>query len=295
MEQNLNAVPRYVPSIGQPDWNVKTMTKDELGSLKSRLTVAQLTTHEEFQTVIGYLYRKFPHEMDGVAWKELLSDGMVARYEADTAIQWKYALPKNPLSVRNSITQQNQSMYAFVVYDRERDMEPVAFAGSYFMLARTGDEFQWSETLKSKYACDAKGESDPNGGYMRLGMGIVMFVDRSYRRLGLATDLWWAEAELYRSSLNIRGQREIQNEFSLRSTQKMFSDPSKCVVTSWGRVKNDGTHAGIRCIMDYEDEDLKRGFDGMLDGLKTIHVEPDWRFLKREGLQAEDLRKYWSK
>lgn len=287
-------VERYVPTVGVPDWDVKTMSKEQLGELKSQLTLGQVTTHEEFQTVIGYLYRKYPHEMDGVAWKEEV-DGQVVRHPADTAIQWKYAVPKRCLSVMNTVTGKTQDMYAFVVYDVKRDMEPVAFAGSYFMLAGIGQEFHWDDALREMYAVDENGQTDPLGGYMRLGMGIVMFIDRHYRRLGLATDLWWAEAELYRQALHVRGQKEIQNEFSLQSTRKMFSDPNKCFVTSWGRLKNDGTHAGIRCIMDYEDEDLKKGFDGIPDGLKRIHAEADWRFLEREHMDARDLRRYWNK
>ena len=65
----------------------------------------------------------------------------------------------------------------------------------------------------------------------------------------------------------------------------MFSDPSKCIVTSPGRLKNDGTRCQIRCLLDYEDSDLIDGFNSMLPGLKTIYRSADWTFKKDQLFQ----------
>ena len=272
-------VERYVPTIGSADWNIKEMDSEQRARLKNRLVLALVTSEEEYQAVIGYLYRKYPYEMD----LSKLPNGT-----KNVPIQWNYSVAKNKLAVHNKMLSKNQDMYAFIVYDKERDMEPVAFAGSYFKLgtAQHADD-------NEKYLCDINGKSDPSGRYQRFGIGYVMFVDPDYRRLGLATDLWWAEAQLYREALGIRFQKEIQNEYSLVSTQKMFSDPSKCIVTSPGRLKNDGTRCQIRCLLDYEDSDLIDGFNSMLPGLKTIYRSADWTFMKREGMSMEELTKYW--
>lgn len=58
--------------------------------------------------------------------------------------------------------------------------------------------------------------------------------------MGLATDLWWAEAQLYREDFDIR----FQIEYSLISTQKMFSDPSKCHYTDEDVVKDGKAWGG---------------------------------------------------
>ena len=267
-------VQRYIPTIGNPDWNIKELSKEERANLKQRLCLSMVTTEEEYKKVIQYMYKKFPYEMDGV--KEPGSNK-----PADVAIQWNYSIAKNKLLIKNSVTGVYQDMYAFIVYDEDRDMEPIAFAGSYFKVGNVPDEVKGKENNK-KYLCNANGDLDERGKYQRFGAGYVMFIDPSYRRLGLATDLWWAEAELYRSALNIRFQREIQNEYSLVSTQKMFSDPSKCIITSPGRLKNDGTRCQIRCLLDYEDDELKRGFEQVPYSLQTIYGKPVWNFAERE-------------
>lgn len=275
----------YVPTIGKAPWNIKELSRNERMELKKRLVVSMVTTEEEYQRVISYMYMKYPKEMD-------ITDGK------NLAIQWRYSVARNKLMVRNSVTQKMQDMYAFIVYDAERDMEPVAFAGSYFKLANATDA-----EGNGHFICDANGhtraENILNGftaepkinpyRFQRVGFGYVLFIDPDYRRMGLATDLWYAEAALYRDALNIRYQREIQNEDSLKVTQSMFSDPSKCVITSLGRLKADGTHSQIRCLLDYTDSDLVNAWNEMPANLKTIYNGPNWRFMEREGLTAERL------
>lgn len=208
------------------------------------LKLAMVTTDSEYQRVIAYMYKKFPREMDLTK----LPDG-----SSNVPIQWRYTAGKNAVNIQNLVTGDYQS----IIYDPERDNEPVGFAGSYFT----------------------------------VGHGIVMFIDPSYRRLGLATDLWWAEAQLYRQAFKIRFQMEIQNEYSLVSTQKMFSDPSKCIITSQGRLKNDGTRAQIRCLLDYTDIDVINGWESMPGNLKTIYDSMPWNFMERENVN--DLQKIW--
>lgn len=276
-------VKRYIPTIPAVNWDIKELNKEDRAKLKSRLAIRMVTTEEEYQKVIGYMYKKFPFEMDGVK--------APGSSKAEVAIQWQYSVAKNKLHILNSITNKTQDMYAFVVYDVERDMEPIMFAGSYFKLGNVLDSLEENE----KYLCDVNGNLIKYGKYQRNGNGYVMFLDPNYRRLGLGTDLWWAEAQLYREALSIRLQKEIQNEYSIVSTQKMFSDESKCIITSPGRLKNDGTRCQIRCLLDYEDIDLVEGWNNMLPNLKTIYGEPNENFLDREKFTVEELIQPWNK
>lgn len=278
----MSKVKRYLPTIGEPNWNIKELNENEKAKLKSRLVIGKLENEEDYQSVIGYLYQKFPFEMDLTK----LPNG-----NRNVPIQWNYSVAKNKalIDIGNG---QKRDMYAFAIYDSERDMEPVAFAGSYFKLSKAYSEESSDPLMNKKYLCDENCNFDENGKYQIVGNGYVMFIDPSYRRLGLATDLWWAEAQLYRD-YRIRYQREIQNEYSLISTQKMFSDPSKCIITSPGRLKQDGTRCQIRVLLDYEDDELVKGFDNMAPNLKEIYNEANWNFLKREAFNKEDLIKYW--
>lgn len=254
------AVSRYTPSVGLAGWNIKELGKEERDKLKKRLVLRQVRNEQDYKNVIAYMYAKFPHEMDLTK----LPDG-----SPNVPIQWRYTAGKNKVKIKNFTDGSMQDMYAFIIYDSERDYEPVAFAGSYFTV---GKAFGNGGDLKNeKFWTDANGKPDKNGKYQIYGDGIVMFVDPDYRKLGLATDLWWAEAKLYQESLNIRYQREIQNEYSLKSTQKMFENPDSCIITSPGRLKNDGTRCQIRCLLDYTDSYLAKSFDSMLPGLKTIN------------------------
>ena len=281
------AVERYTPTIGNADWNIKELSKEERAKLKDRLVLGLITNERDYQTVIGYLYKKYPHEMDGVTYNG----------KDNVAIQWNYSVAKNKLVRHNNITNEDHDMYALVVYDKERDYEPVMFAGSYFKLASALDDSNLNNSCSNykDYLCDADGNNDPNGKYQAVGHGYVMFCDPDYRRLGLATDLWWAEAQLYREALNIRFQREIQNEYSLESTKKMFSDSSKCIITSPGRLKADGTRCQIRVLLDYEDIDVIKGFENMSSNMKEIYGVPHWEFLHRENFTVDELIKPWNK
>ena len=276
-------VKRYIPSISAVNWDIKELSKEERNNIKKRLVIGMVTTEEEYQKVIGYMYKKFPYEMDGVK--------APGTEKSEVAIQWNYSVSKNKLKILNVITGNKQDMYAFVIYDAERDMEPIMFAGSYFKVGNALEYLEGNE----KYLCDVKGQLNEAGKYQRNGNGYVMFLDPSYRRLGLGTDLWWAEAQLYREALRIRLQKEIQNEYSLVSTQKMFSEPSKCIITSPGRIKNDGSRCQIRCLLDYDDEYLIEGFNSIIPNLKTIYNEPNWNFLSREKFTTEQLINPWNK
>ena len=264
-------VKKYIPrKEARPNWNIKEMSKEEREKLKENLVIALIDNEEDYQKVIGYMYKKYPFAMDGVKDPDT--------GKTDVSIQWNYSVAKNKQMVFNNKTNKWQDMYAFVIYDKERDMEPICFAGSYFKLGNAVDV----SDLNKKYLMKGNGELDKNGHYQAFGNGYVLFVDPNYRRLGLGSDTWWAEAQLYREALNIRYQREIQNEYSLKSTQAMFSDPSKCIITSPGRLKNDGTRCQIRCLLDYEDKYLEECFNKMPEGLKQIYSKPDFTFLEKE-------------
>ena len=261
---------RYIPTIGEPNWDISALSKPERCQIKSGLSISLLTTEEEYQKVIAYMYAKFPRHMDITNADNL-------------AIQWHYSTAKRKTMVHNSVLGIDQDMYAFAIYDDNRDHEPIAFAGSYFQLI---DVFA-DDDKNRRFECNASGKlrseaSDGPFNRQRAGFGYVMFIDPSYRRMGLATALWYAEAQLYREALGIRYQREIQNEDSLRVTQSMFSSPDKCHILSNGRQKSDGTRAQIRILLDYTDTDVVDGFKGVSDNLKTIYREPDWTFLQRE-------------
>lgn len=269
----------FTPTIGNPDWDITKVDKEFKKNLKSRLSISLLSTEEEYQRVISYMYAKFPREMDITTGDNL-------------AIQWHYGVARHKLKVLNSVTGKKQDMYAFAIYDDGRDHEPIAFAGSYFKLADAVKDIEDNDRFLCDVDGNLKSENEKNGvtpvskvypyRYQRTGFGYVLFIDPAYRRMGLATDLWYAEAELYRNALGIRFQREIQNEDSLKVTQNMFSDPSKCIVTSPGRLKTDGSRSQIRVLLDYTDKDLIEAFQTIPENLKTIYREPDWTFLKRE-------------
>ena len=181
-------------------------------------------------------------------------------------------------------------MYAFIYYDKERDMEPIAFAGSYFQ------------------------NSTFNGINTPVGKGYVMFVDPNYRGLKLGQISWLSEAKYYNDmtkenggSLELPLQYEIQNEYSVQSTLSCFPSTendcqesifgnhnSNLTFISNGRIKNDGTRCQIRLIMNYKDKNLIGSFNRVVPkNLQEIYNKPDWRFMSRENLTDEDLLKYW--
>lgn len=270
---------RYIPTIGRPDWDIHTCTQTERDAILNRLVLGQLHRMEDYQRVITYMYKCYPYEMDGLKTPET--------GKANVAIQWRFQAGKNAVNVQNRVAGREQSMYAFVLYDPVRDMEPVGFAGSYFTLGH-----RYSEDDQNRfYCCDRDGNINPDGECQMYGNGIVMFIAPEYRRMNLATYLWLAEAELYRSALHVRYQKEIQNTYSLQSTMRMFDKPEKCLVLSQGRRKQDGTYGQIRCLLDYTDQSLIDNFDAMPANLKSIHGEPHAGWVERE--ETADLQAVW--
>lgn len=174
-------VERYIQrEEAKPTWNIKELDSDARAKLKENLVISLIDNEKDYQAVIGYMYKKYPFEMDGVKAPDT--------GKTNVAIQWNYGVAKNKLSVRNSVTGKDQDMYALVVYDKSRNMEPVIFAGSYFKLVKALDEFK-NDWKNVKYLRNENGELDPDGKYQAVGHGYVMFCDPNYRRLGLATDL----------------------------------------------------------------------------------------------------------
>lgn len=262
---------RYEPKVGKVPWNIKEMSKEERSIIPKRLRVGITHREEEYQAIIGYLHMKYPDLMDANP------QGM--------NLQWKYSPAKNKASVTDTISGESFDMYAFAYFDTERDMEPVAFGGSYWKKASPVED-NLGNVLPDQMM-------DENG-KITVGFGYVLFVDPDYRRMGIADAQWVSESQLYRDC-NVRFQKEIQNEDSLKVTQSMFDDPNKCIITSWGRLKNDGTHAGIRCLLDYTDKSLVDGFQCLPDNLKDFRNPFCWNFLKREHLTLEQLIQPWNK
>jgi len=314
----LAKVSRYIPSIGAADWDITTMDRAQRAALRDRLVMGTVHTEEEYQTVISYLYRKFPFEMDGVKAPDT--------GKTDTAIQWRYKPYRNKCKVMGKHGK-IFDMYAFVYYDRERDYEPVCVAGSYFKKAVVYLDqllYEWElATVRDRLEGAGIAGLNPT---MAVGEGYVMFCDPAYRRLGLGAYSWQAEAQLYRDismtdplmsaaagalPMHIPCQMEIQNEYSVQSTLQCFppserypgvTDPQQLVfgqhskhlyVTSNGRVKNDGTHCQIRLLMNYEDADMREAWKAAPANMKEIYNPPQVRFLQREGLDAQDLLQPW--
>lgn len=322
-------VERYIPSIGNTNWNIKELPKEDRNKLRNKLVMGIVHTEEEYQTVIGYMYKKFPFEMDGIKTPE--------NGEENVAIQWNYSPYKNKVRVYNKKDSDKDifDMYAFVYYDSERNFEPVAFAGSYFKrgIVDISDITYENELIDLKEKLNLKNNLVETA----LGEGYVMFVDPNYRRLGLGNFSWTAEAQLYRDIANsnvnnlldnsdiypmiLPLQVEIQNEYSVQSTlscfkptedypttidkdQLLFGDHSKHLyITSNGRVKNDGSRCQIRLIMNYDDKNLIKSFDNMPKNMKEIYNKPHWEFLEREAANnnttveeyKKELIKPWNK
>lgn len=308
----------YKPSIGIPNWNIKEMSKEERHKLRDRLVMGIVHTEEEYQTVIGYMYKKYPHLMD-ISGKVI--NPFTGEVTENTSIQWNYKPHKNKVSVFNEKDSIKNifDMYAFIYYDKERDYEPVCFAGSYFKQA-TIDLSNLCTTHELKEIKEKLNTEKVNNLKSAIGEGYVMFVDPYYRRLGLGNYSWTAEAALYRdissnssilNNLNnndynniipmiIPTQMEIQNEYSVKSTISCFkpSDKYPCVedkdqllfgkhskhlyITSNGRIKNNNSRCQIRLIMNYNDENLINDFNSMPSNMKEIYNKPHWEFLERE-------------
>lgn len=290
----------YKPSIGIPDWNIKEMSREVREKLRNRLVMGIIHTEKEYQTIIGYLYKKYPHLMD-ITGK--VTNPFNNETVENTAIQWNYTPWKNKCKVYNEKENKNYDMYAFVYFDSERDYEPVCFAGSYFKEAKI-------DLNNITYDFENKHENITSA----IGEGYVMFCDPYYRRLGLGNYSWTAESQLYRDITNshinnefgiqmiIPCQMEIQNEYSVKSTLSCFpvtekyfltdiKDPDQLLfgehnkhllITSNGRIKNDGSRCQIRLIMNYNDDNLIESFNSMPKNMKEIYNSCHWEWLFRE-------------
>lgn len=256
---------RYVPTIGAADWNIKEMSKDERKALHSRLVYSIVTEEEDYQKVISYMHEKYPDLMDNNP------DGM--------NLQWRYSPRKNKDKVFVPALNKSVDMYAFIVQDPERDYEPVSFGGSYF---------------KDVKATEEDAPQFVHNGYVHRGYGYVLFVDPDYRRMGIAANQWTMEAKLYRD-MGVPYQYDIQNEDSLAVTQSLFADPDSCRIVSQGRLKNDGTRAGIRILMNYYDQELINDYNNLPDNCKNFYNAPNWNFLDREKFTEEELLAPWKK
>lgn len=267
---------RYIPHCKPVDWDIKSLSKEERNKIAQRLVVGIGHKEEEYQLIISYLHEKYWDLMDKNP------DGM--------NLQWNYSPRKRNQKtiVHNSKTNEDFDMYFFTYYDPERDMEPVIFGGSYFQLIK------YDESYGNIPRFNENGINDPNGKYIQAGMGYVLFCDPDYRRMGLASNQWIQEAQLYRDC-GVFYQRDIQNEHSLKVTQSIFNDSSNCVITSQGRLKNDGTRAGIRILMNYYDQSLIDNFNNLPLNMKDFYGPLHWNFLEREDFTKEELLKPWNK
>lgn len=257
----------YEPTVGYPEWHGSKLPREEKGAVRSRLRTAMVTNHDDYRALMSYLHMINPLEMDGLPSE----DG-----KENVAIQWDYrAGLRKQHTVHDDVLNQDIPVYAFVIYDPERDNEPVLVGGSYF------DEMNNPE------------ESGPRR--ITVGKGIVLFASPDYR-MGLGGVAWDAEAALYRE-LGLRWQVDIQNEYSLKTTQDMFRNQESIKITSEGRLKNDGTRAGIHILMDYTDpqliEDWKEEKDEPI--FDYHHLYDVDHLLEREGLTREELLQPWNK
>lgn len=294
------AIKIYEPTIGKANWKIKEMNKDERHKILERLKVSITHNEEDYQAVIGYLHEKYPDLMDANP------SGM--------NLQWKYAPHKNKTESLFNNKDEKIDMYAFCWYDPLRDNEIVSWGGSYFKDHKpTNDDDMVTEE-----------------GYTIWGHGYVLFVDPDYRRMGIADIQWTSEAKFYNDcyfwgipkkewdewnkntkhlpksvkhssfmdiakKCPVRYQYDIQNEDSLAVTQSMFSSPDKCKIVAEGRIKNDGTRAGIRILMDYSDKELLDKFENYPENVKNFYNDYDWSFLNRESFTKEELIKPWNK
>ena len=269
----LNNNYRYIPHIDKANWDIKTATKGEREKIKSNLVVGITYDEKEYQAVISYLHMKYPDLMDKNP------EGM--------NLQWHYSPRKNKLNVSQT-ENKNIDMYAFCIYDKSRDMEPVSFGGSYFSLVSIIDP----DSIDNKFKLNAYGKKDDNGKYMARGNGYVLFVDPDYRRMGLAQDQWLIEAQLYRDC-EVYYQKERQTYSALMVTRSIFDNPDKCYILEKRNLDLVNDSDNIKCIMDYRDTSLIKNFKKMPENLKDFRKPADWTFLKRENLTIEELVKPW--
>lgn len=105
----------------------------------------------------------------------------------------------------------------------------------------------------------------------------------------------------------IPSQMEIQNEYSVKSTlscfpvsknypitdillpnQSLFGEHNRhLLITSNGRLKNDGSRCQIRLTMNYNDDNMIKSFDNMPINMTEIYNKPRWEFLEREAINND--------
>lgn len=266
------AVQVYTPTVGlykDPTDETK-IPKEEKIKIRSRLRTAMVTNHDDYRILMSYLHQKFPLEIDGLVGEDKKSN---------VSIQWNYRAGLNKeFNIHDDVLNEDYPVYAFVIYDPERDNEPLLVGGSFF-------------------------EEVPNNGLLEngpkkivVGQGLVLFADPSIR-CGLGGVAWDAEAALYRE-LGIHFQKDIQNEFSLKTTLDMFKNKDSIKILSEGRLKNDGTRAGIRILMDYFDEQLIEDWEEEKDSAPMFDYHHKYdvdHLLEREGFTREELLEPWNK
>ena len=268
---------RMETNAPKANWDINALDKSDRSKIRNRL-VARLTHDEnEYRAVLSYLHMKFPDLMD-VGPGDGFGDGRL--------FQWRYHTFQGKVKAYDQVQKVDWDMYALVYYDPERDMEPVAVGGSY--LRETG-------AIRDPYTHAVLEDQVMNKHTtkIRCGHGYVLFVDPSYRRMGLARDQWITEAQLYRDS-NVHYQKENQTYAALQVTLSMFGDVSKCHVLSGTPLERVREGMNTKIIMDYFDDELVAAFNDLPKGLLDFRGRFDETFLKREGLTVEQLVKPWN-
>lgn len=259
----------HVPDV---PWDISNLSPDLKKSIKSRLVAALVHTEDEYRALLSYFHLKYPDLMD-----HQCGDGR--------KFQWRYREFEQKILVFDKVSRKKFDMYGLVYYDRERDMEPIAVGGSYFRkIGAIRDP--WSHHVIPGQPVNKHTTT------VRAGHGYRLFVDPDYRRLGLAQDQWLTEAQLYRDC-DVHYQKERQTYAALKVTQSIFDDPGKCYILERRNLDLMQQNESIKCVMDYFDRSLVRGFNAMPRNLKDFRNEPDWRFLEREGLTLEQLVAPW--
>lgn len=270
MSKRVSVEDRYIPNIEEVSWDISTADKETKKKIKSRLVPAIIHSEEEYRAILSYFHMKFPDLMD--------------IYENDGKLfQWKYITYPDKIMVFDHVSKKKFDMYGLVYYDKERDMEPVAIGGSYFRkMGAIRDP--WTHRVVPGQKVNKHTTT------IRAGRGYRIFIDPNYRRMGLATDQWLTEAQIYRDC-QVQFQRERQTFQALQVTMKMYDNPNKCYILE--KRKHIRDNDNIKCVMDYTDPSLIKNFKKMPENLKNFRKEADWKFLERENLTIEELTKPW--
>lgn len=261
-------------SVEPVQWDVERLTQSEKERIKSGLVAALIHDEDQYRAVLSYMHLKYPDLMDVYLW-----DGR--------RFQWMYKEFPDKIDIFDPVSKKRFDMYGLVYYDKERDMEPVCVGGSYF--CKIGAiRNPWTHQIVPGQKINKHTTT------VRAGRGYRLFVDPDYRRLGLAQDQWLTEAKLYRDC-DVHYQVERQTYAALKVTQSIFDNPEKCYILERRNLELMQKHEAIKCVMDYFDSSLVRGFEALPENLKDFRNEPDWRFLEREGLTVEELVEPWYK